>query len=140
MHFKQKQQEKWLRGNENQTQYMFVNSMGRRDRLGQNVTINTYNYFERVESQKYLGDIVFADNDATKEIKGKMQSVNRCFNALNNIIKSKTLTRTSRSQNTQNRYRTYNNMDSNQSKRRQTNMLRTKNLQKMLLDPPRFDR
>lgn len=57
---------------------MCINRMGRRDRIGQNVTIYNLN-FERVECFKYLGATITADNDVTEEIKGRIQSANRCL-------------------------------------------------------------
>lgn len=81
--------------NEEKTKYMCINRQKRRDRLGQNVSINNYN-FERVEQFKYLGATVTADNNITEEIKGRVQSANRCVYSLKDLFKSKTLTRYSK--------------------------------------------
>ncbi|CAG9830357.1 unnamed protein product [Diabrotica balteata] len=74
---------------------MYINRQKRRDRIGQNVTIDPYN-FKRVESFKYLGATITTDNDITEEIKGRIQAANRCMYSLHNTIKSKSLTRTSK--------------------------------------------
>lgn len=84
-----------LKINEEKTKYMCINRTTRRDRIGQNVTINTFN-FERVQRFKYLGAVITADNDVTEEIKNRIQSANRCLFALNKLIKSKNLTRSSK--------------------------------------------
>lgn len=81
--------------NEEKTKYMCINRQNRRDRIGQNVTIDTFN-FERVERFKYLGATITTDNDITEEIKGRIQSTSRCIYSLHNIIKSKFLTRTTK--------------------------------------------
>jgi len=51
--------------NEEKTKYMCINRMGRRDRIGQNLTVNTFN-FEKVECCKYLGATITADYDVTE--------------------------------------------------------------------------
>ena len=60
-------EEEGLKVNEDRIKYMCVNRMGRRNIIGQNVTVNIYN-FKRVKRFKYLGSTVTADNDVTKEI------------------------------------------------------------------------
>lgn len=47
--------------------------MGRRGRLGQNVTFDTYD-FDRVGLFKYLGATIIADGYVTEEIKGGIQT------------------------------------------------------------------
>jgi len=74
---------------------MCINRQGHRDRIGQNVTIDTYN-FERVERFKYLGATITVDNDVTEEIKGRIQAAKRCLFSLNNFFKSKNISRTSK--------------------------------------------
>lgn len=68
---------------------MCLNRQKTQDRLGQNVTMDTHN-FEKMELLKYLE----ADNNITEEIKGRMHAVNKCMYSLNNIMKSKRVTRT----------------------------------------------
>lgn len=84
-----------LKINEEKTKYMCINKTTRRDRIGQNVTINNYN-FERVQRFKYLGAVITDDNDVTEEIKSRIQSGNRCLFALDKLIKSRNLTRSSK--------------------------------------------
>lgn len=62
-----------------------------RDRIGQNVTVNTFSY-ERVLRFKYLGVLITADSVFTEEIKGIIQPENCCLSALNKLVKSKNLT------------------------------------------------
>ncbi|XP_048525765.1 uncharacterized protein LOC125505633 [Dendroctonus ponderosae] len=81
--------------NEENTKYVCVNRLGRRDRIGQNVSINMYN-FERVERFKNLSATITVDNDITEEMKERIQATNRCLYSLNNLLKSKNLTRISK--------------------------------------------
>lgn len=81
--------------NEDKTKYMCANRTQRRDRLGQNMSIGQYN-FERVQRLKYLGATVTADNNIAEEIKGRIQSGNRCVFALAKLLSSKSLSRTSK--------------------------------------------
>lgn len=84
-----------LRINEDKTKYMYNSRRQGRDRLGQNVTIGTYN-FERVSEFKYLGAIITADNNMNKEIKARIQSGNRCYYALRELYQSRTMSRSSK--------------------------------------------
>ncbi|CAG9839827.1 unnamed protein product [Diabrotica balteata] len=74
---------------------MCINRATRKDRIEQNVTVNTFN-FERVQRFKYLGAVITADNDVTEEINRQNPVCNRCLFALDKLIKSKNLTRTSK--------------------------------------------
>lgn len=78
--------------NETKTKYMYVSRQAQRDRIGQNVTIGDFN-FERVNSFKYLGAVITADNDITEEVKARIQSGNRCMYALDKTLRSKRISR-----------------------------------------------
>lgn len=54
-----------------------------RDKVGQNLTKDPYN-FERVEPFKYLGTTITADNDITEETKARIQTSNRCMYSVKN--------------------------------------------------------
>ena len=84
-----------LKINEEKTKYMHVARNPLRDRVRQNVTMDTYN-FESVQKFKYLGAFITSNNDMTEEIKARIQSGNRCFFSLQPLMKSKTLSRTSK--------------------------------------------
>lgn len=84
-----------LRINEDKTKYMYNSRRQGRDRLGQNVTIDTYN-FERVSEFKYLGTVITADNSMDKEMKARIQSGNRCYYALRELFQSRLLSRSSK--------------------------------------------
>jgi hypothetical protein len=47
--------------------------------------------FEKTETFKYLGSLVTADNNISAEIKARLIAGNRCYCALQNVLKSKTL-------------------------------------------------
>lgn len=81
-----------LRINENKTKYMATTRTERRDRIGQNVTMDQYN-FERVQHFKYLGVTITSDNNITQEINNRIQGGNRCCYALQKIMKSKNVSR-----------------------------------------------
>lgn len=84
-----------LKVNESKTKYMTTSRTERRDRIGQNVTMDQYN-FERVQEFKYLGATITLDNNMTKEINNRIQSANRCCFALQKIIRSKNVSRTTK--------------------------------------------
>ncbi|CAG9826824.1 unnamed protein product [Diabrotica balteata] len=91
--FEKEAEKMGLQINENKTKYMYMsrnNQSG--DRIGQKITINDFN-FERVREFKYLGITITEDNNASQEINNRIQAGNRCLFALQNLIKSKQLTR-----------------------------------------------
>jgi hypothetical protein len=47
--------------------------------------------FEKTETFKYLGSLVTADNNISAEIQARLMARNRCYYALQNVLKSKTL-------------------------------------------------
>ena len=52
-----------------------------RDRIGQNFSIEDYN-FERARQFKYLGTNISENNEITEEINNRIQAGNRCLFAL----------------------------------------------------------
>lgn len=78
--------------NEDKTKYMHTSRTGRRDRVGQNVTMGEYN-FERVATFKYLGATIAQDNNMIEEIKVRIQSGNKCLYALKSVLASKNISR-----------------------------------------------
>lgn len=50
-----------LTTNENKTKYLHVNRRVGRDRIGQNITIDTYN-FEYIREFQYMGVIITVEN------------------------------------------------------------------------------
>ncbi len=75
--------------NENKTKYLVVDrSQG--SRIGQNITMNDYN-FEVVQSFKYLGSVINVANDMDEELKTRTLQANRCFYALKHLFRSKLL-------------------------------------------------
>lgn len=82
-----------LQINENKTKYMYTSRrVQNRDRIGQNITIGNHN-FERVKEFKYLGTTITEDNVGSEEINNRIQAGNRCLYALQDLIRSKELTR-----------------------------------------------
>ena len=53
-----------------------------------NIQIGTYR-FERVEKFKYLGSLVTEDNRTSKESNERIKAGNRCYGALQHLMKSK---------------------------------------------------
>jgi len=67
-----------LRVNEEKTKYMPTSRTGRRDRVGQNVTVGKYN-FVSVTTFKCLGATIAQDNNLAEEIKFRIQSGTNVF-------------------------------------------------------------
>lgn len=82
-----------LKINEEKTKYMYSTRNNRiRDRVGQNITIDDYN-FERVKKFKYLGTTLSEDTDGTEEINCRIQAGNKCLYATHKLLKSKQTSR-----------------------------------------------
>lgn len=71
---------------------MVTTRTGHRDRIGQNVTMNQYN-FERVPELKYLGVTITSNIDITKEISKRIQSGNCCCFALRSLMRPENISR-----------------------------------------------
>lgn len=86
-----KAQELGLEVNTNKTKYMEMGDDGRirRDKY---VKINGKEY-ERVEAFKYLGSTITEDNKTSVEIQERIASGNRCYFSLQNMFKSKNVSR-----------------------------------------------
>ena len=75
--------------NESKTKYLVIDrSQG--SRIGQNITMNDYN-FEVVQSFKYLGSVINVANDMDEELKTRTMQANRCFYALKHLFRSNLL-------------------------------------------------
>lgn len=84
-----------LRVNEAKTKYMVTASTKHATRLGQNLTVDDYN-FEVVGEFVYLGSTVTSQNNISHEIQRRIVSANRCFYGLRKILSSRNLTRRSK--------------------------------------------
>lgn len=85
-----------LKINEEKTKYMYTTrNEQHRDRLGQNITMDDYN-FERVKKFKYLGTTLTENTDGTEEINCRIQAGNRCLYAVQDLLKSKLTSRRSK--------------------------------------------
>jgi hypothetical protein len=47
--------------------------------------------FQRVQEFKYLGSIMTQKNDELNEIKARLQSGNKCYYGLSNLLKARTI-------------------------------------------------
>lgn len=63
--------------NDVKTKYMHVIRRCHTDRIGKNVTMDSYN-FEYVRQFKYLRALITSVNDISEEIKANIQSGNMC--------------------------------------------------------------
>ncbi|XP_060518457.1 uncharacterized protein LOC132697179 [Cylas formicarius] len=81
--------------NEDKTKYMWAGRRAGRGRIGQNITMDTHN-FECVNQFQYLGAVITSDDDITSEIKARIQKGNKCFFALQNLFKSRLISRNSK--------------------------------------------
>lgn len=57
---------------------MYITHQPTRDRIGQNITMDSYN-FECVRQFQYLGGTIYLDNDSNEEIEAQIHSGTRCF-------------------------------------------------------------
>ncbi|CAG9833989.1 unnamed protein product [Diabrotica balteata] len=71
--------------------YMSHNNQSR-DRIGKNIAIDEFK-FERIREFNYFGTKITEDNNGSQEINNRIQVGTRCLFALQNLIKSKQLTR-----------------------------------------------
>jgi hypothetical protein len=74
--------------NEEKMKYMFVGQT--KVTLPDQITMNDYT-FERVESFTYLGSVVTANNNASKEINSCLVAANKTYCGLQRHLKSKIL-------------------------------------------------
>lgn len=72
-------------------------SKDRRQRVGQNVYMNDYN-FERVDVFKYLGVNITSDNTVRAEINARIQAASRSLYSLSKLFTSKDLSRATKIQ------------------------------------------
>ena len=77
--------------NEDKTKYMLSTSRGT-SRLGNNITIDSYK-FEVVHNFVYLGTSINTTNNTSLEIQRRIALANRCFYGLNRQMRSKALSR-----------------------------------------------
>lgn len=77
--------------NEDKTKYMAIERK-LRSRLGQNLTIDDYN-IEVVQSFKYLGSTLNAQNDLQEELNLRLHQANCCYFGLRKLLKSNFLSR-----------------------------------------------
>ena len=73
--------------NERKTKYMIASRKNKWNNIN-NINIGTYQ-FERVEEFKYLGSLVTEDNRTSKEVNERIKAGNRCYGALQHLMKSK---------------------------------------------------
>ena len=76
----------------NESKTKFMKSGGKGGKLGENILLMEYK-FERTETFKYLGSIVTKDNNIKTEIQARLMAGNRSYYALENILKSKSVSR-----------------------------------------------
>ena len=76
--------------NENKTKYL---ASSRTRQIGERfMECNNYK-FERVKDFKYLGSVITEDNNVEVDIKAKIAAGNRCYYALSQYLRSRTLSR-----------------------------------------------
>ncbi|RZF38840.1 hypothetical protein LSTR_LSTR013781 [Laodelphax striatellus] len=76
--------------NESKTKYL--ESSRTRQVVERSVILDDYS-FERLNSFKYLGSVITDDNNVEADIKAKLAAGNRCYYALSQYLRSKTLSR-----------------------------------------------
>lgn len=80
---------------EGKTKYMVASNANAIRILGQTIKVAEHE-FEVVQSFKYLGSIVAADNNIEEEIRGRLLKSNRAYYSLSKLFKSRNLTITSK--------------------------------------------
>ena len=96
LQFEQESKKAGLAVNESKTKYMY---MSRKPDLLLNATpsFSVANHkFEKVDAFKYLGSLVTHNNENSMEIKERLKAGNRTYYSLQNILKSRFLTRTTK--------------------------------------------
>jgi hypothetical protein len=74
--------------NENKTKYL-ISISEERNTFNQ-LQIRDYD-FEKTETFKYLDSLTTANNNISAEIQARLRAGNRCYYALQNVLKGKTL-------------------------------------------------